>query len=74
LSKPFERNGARHQWQWFAARLHQRAQVVNSVAMVGVVVSHQHGVDATAFGGEQLLAKIRPAIHEQNLLSALYQD
>jgi hypothetical protein len=42
--------------------------------MVGVVVSHQHGGDATAFGGEQLLAKIRPAIHEQNLLSALYQD
>jgi hypothetical protein len=41
------------------------------MAMVGVVVGHQNRIDVAALGGKQLLAKVRTAVDQQDLLAAL---
>jgi hypothetical protein len=49
-------------------------QLVDAVAMIGMVVSNDHGVDGGDLGFEKLLADIRATIDEEAASVALDQD
>jgi hypothetical protein len=49
-------------------------QVVDAMAMISVVMRHDHCADADALRSEQLFAKIRPAVDQQGFGGAFEQD
>jgi hypothetical protein len=74
VTKAFERVGTPDQRHRLTSRLHKRPQVVDAVAMIGVVVGDQHRIETPAIGGEQLLPEVRAAIDQQPLVRALDQQ
>ena len=49
-------------------------QVVDAVAMIGVIMRHEHGIKADALCREQLFAKVGAAVDQQGFAAALEQD
>ena len=72
--KMFQRIRARVQRNDASSKLRYLPQIVDPMAMVGMVMSNDHTIDVSRPGCEQLLAKIRTAIHQQRLAAALDQD
>lgn len=71
--QPVENVGPRVERDW-AAALGDRAQLVDAVAMVGVIVGDDHRVDVANAGVEQLASKIGPAIDQQAFPAAIDQQ
>ena len=59
---------------WAPKMLRDLPQIVDAVAMVGMVVSDDHPVDVDQIRRQQLFAQIRPAIDQQPLAAAFDQD
>ncbi len=57
-----------------ADRLRDRAQLVDPVAMVAVVVGDDHAAELADLGGKQLRAKVGPAVDQHPFAVAFDQD
>src|SRR5258705_6889344 len=74
LLEPRERLGAAVQRDSVTERLGDRAEVIDAVHVVAMVVRDDHRVDLADIRGEQLLAKVGPAVDENALSTAFDQD
>ena len=72
--KPFQGFGARMERNLQPAKLCDLSKIIDSVAVIRVVVGHDHAIDAGNTGGQQLLSKVGAAIHQHGFSAALDRD
>ena len=64
LGEALERVGPRVERDRGACVMRDLAQIVDSVAMIGMIVGNDHAGDIGGVGDEQLFAHVRAAIHQ----------
>jgi hypothetical protein len=62
------------QGQYTSPNLGYLPQIVDPMTMIGMIMGNDHAIDVGRPGCEQLLAKIRTAIHQQRFAAALDQN
>ncbi len=61
-------------WNLGPAKLGDLPQIVDPVAMIGMIVRDDHAIDLGNPGSQQLFSKVGPAVHQQGFTAALDQD